>query len=893
MRKLLIILFVVISSVANATIYYCSPTGTDGAYPGRGTLANPWKTWHYAFNTVTPSDTVYFRGGTYAPYSASIGANLKTTAVDGTHDAPTCFFAYPEDWAAGNYPILDCQTMMTDYYNWGIEVTRASHIYFKGLFLINVRQTVLADINCVGWYVYSEGYTDRYAPNDIKWENCVVKNTGGSGFGFAVFDTINVINCDSYFNCDTLSTYDAGGSGNGFLVSVRGNTYDYAEQSYAYFYGCRAWMCSDQGFAYSSQAATIFDNCWSIFNGDMPFPENIYSKGSGFKFWIASDRMKNTTDVVQITMRNCITAHNAFKGINFTDSGEPTYKEVRAHIYNNFSYDDTHQVDYKGPCWGYNVEDAATTDTVGYYDHLYYNNLSYYNTTYRDLLTGATNGSNNLFNVVGTPVTNAYFASLDTAGMLGVDTRKSDWSLPDTDFGKPAAGSPLIDAGVDVFGIPFSGSAPDIGWAESSPIIADHTVVDKYDDIPAQWIDSVKKMWLSTPGLSHSRAYRDGLSLLEALDATYDVSVTTSGTPEAYTTAHLRASHASWGSYWYTTGWQYGSFGGGDWFGNPTALQRTKDGILYCDNNDLTISAYALSWCWDMVNPSGVSAGADPVTGNHWYGATVYGPEGDLPWGLDDADNAVTGNSVNLDSYLEATQEYIDYCEANNIPTKIFFTTGTVDSYSTGEDGYQGNLKNERIRDYVDADPTRILFDYADILCWDDNGVPTTTTWNGNTYPTITDLNEGDGTVGHIDAVGALRIGKALWWMLARMAGWDGAVASDIDSTATDILGFTLADQTGAATINTTNHTITIEVAYTADITSLTPTITLDYGATIIPASGVARNFTSPLPYTVTALNGVTTREWTVTVTQEADPVVPPVASTGAIVKFNGKIVKR
>jgi hypothetical protein len=33
--------------------------------------------------------------------------------------------------------------------------------------------------------------------------------------------------------------------------------------------------------------------------------------------------------------------------------------------------------------------------------------------------------------------------------------------------------------------------------------------------------------------------------------------------------------------------------------------------------------------------------------------------------------------------------------------------------------------------------------------------------------------NSGE-VVGHISAAGALRLGKAIWWMLARIAGWDG-----------------------------------------------------------------------------------------------------------------------
>jgi hypothetical protein len=113
----------------------------------------------------------------------------------------------------------------------------------------------------------------------------------------------------------------------------------------------------------------------------------------------------------------------------------------------------------------------------------------------------------------------------------------------------------------------------------------------------------------------------------------------------------------------------------------------------------------------------------------------------------------------------------------------------------------------------------------------------------------------------------------------------------EIQSTATDILTFTLAEQTGAATINTTNHTVAIEVDYTADITNLTPTITLSYGATIDPLSGVSQDFTSPVTYTVTALDGITTQEWVVTVTQEEEPVDPPTSSS-KIVKLGGLILK-
>jgi hypothetical protein len=63
-------------------------------------------------------------------------------------------------------------------------------------------------------------------------------------------------------------------------------------------------------------------------------------------------------------------------------------------------------------------------------------------------------------------------------------------------------------------------------------IIADHTVVDKFDDIPSFYINEVKKMMIAFPGESHSAAYRKGMELLEALYPVYACNVATG---EAYT----------------------------------------------------------------------------------------------------------------------------------------------------------------------------------------------------------------------------------------------------------------------------------------------------------------------------------------------------------------------
>ena len=84
----------------------------------------------------------------------------------------------------------------------------------------------------------------------------------------------------------------------------------------------------------------------------------------------------------------------------------------------------------------------------------------------------------------------------------------------------------------------------------------------------------------------------------------------------------------------------------------------------------------------------------------------------------------------------------------------------------------------------------------------------------------------------------------------------------------TDITSFSLPQQTGPATINYANYTVTCEVAYGTTLSALTPTIVVSNGATISPASLQTIDFSNgAVIYTVTANDQVTVQLWTVTVT--------------------------
>lgn len=292
------------------------------------------------------------------------------------------------------------------------------------------------------------------------------------------------------------------------------------------------------------------------------------------------------------------------------------------------------------------------------------------------------------------------------------------------------SGTPFLSKG-GVMLTTTGGQSP----AQKGFIIADHTVVDLYDDIPQQWIDSVKTYWLSYAGESHSEGIRAGLLLLETADPTFAVSVIEDGTPESYTASNLRSSRATWGDLNNSSGWIYG-YGEEDWYTSSTAITRTKSSIAYCNITGPSLDIFGFGWCWDP-------------------------------------------GETDMTDYLDATQQYIDYCSTNGYNTIVIFTTGPVDSdCATGETGYLKYLAYEDIRDYVNADSTRILFDYADILCYNDDGSgPNTASYNGNTFPIITSDNLTPTIESyHISEVGALRLAKAMWWMLARIAGWDGVI---------------------------------------------------------------------------------------------------------------------
>lgn len=294
-------------------------------------------------------------------------------------------------------------------------------------------------------------------------------------------------------------------------------------------------------------------------------------------------------------------------------------------------------------------------------------------------------------------------------------------------------------------------------------IVADHTIVDEYINIPDNWINEVKKMQLSIIGESHSGGYAYGLELLEQSNPKYSANVIWSGEPEEPTDQHLRLVK----TYRNVTGTGWiGSAGEEDFWTSQKAIDMIDNNLDYFRNTlNNNINVLGFGWCWDMTNGSIIDG---------WAGELLYPVDRSntvTPWDIDTT-------SINLQDYLDAVVHY-----NNTHPdTVTIYTTGPVDIKS--EKGYQRWQKHEAIRDWVDGNTGSIVFfDYADILTWNDNEQFLSTWYSGtgNTYsfPSLHPDNDAeyDGGSGscHISQDGCLRLGKSLWWMLARIAGWPGS----------------------------------------------------------------------------------------------------------------------
>ena len=404
----------------SSTAYYVSTTGDDD---DPGTITEPWATWSKAFNTAVAGDTVYFRGGTYPiEVSSGLGIQYDTDNHNGTAGNWVCYFNYP-----GETPILDCDAVVNTGFNVAIVLNDAEYIHFKGLHIINVNEANDPPNGGICYGIYTERNFH------VKFENIVLHDIGGKAMNHGTSYYTEVINCDAY-DCNDQYSHAPGGWATGFA-----NENSASDDCYTYYYGCRAWNCSDQGFSTGGDRGTvIYEKCWAYDNG-------LNTDGEGFNFKLGYMNINPSANDPHVIMKNCIGAYGRYGGMTTNDQG---YYGQFLYVYNNFFY---HNGNY-----GVFVLNPADNDLR----RTFRNNISYDSPA--EYVINPYTASNNSWDSEVT-VTADDFVSLDYSQMKA--SRKADNSLPDITFGTLVEGSDLIDAGLDV-GLDFNGTAPDLGWDE-------------------------------------------------------------------------------------------------------------------------------------------------------------------------------------------------------------------------------------------------------------------------------------------------------------------------------------------------------------------------------------------------------------------------------------------
>ena len=411
MKKLLVIIFFLISLVGYSATYYVATNGNDSRTTTQAkNIATPWLTFQKAFNTAVAGDTVYFRGGVY--YTT----NYVGTSTSGTAANPICFYAYPPDFATGNIPIVDGINKTEPSY--GILLDEVDYVYMKGITVRYHFQIEADDNSAFGFYLYNCG--------NIRLEQCVAHNIGYRGFFISPHrDTIRIINCDAYNIADSLSIGDAGNNGDGF-IAYDGNPSYSDTLNYLLFQGCRAWHCSDDGYDVSTEGLIELDSCWAIDCG--AYPE--YNYGNGFKLGLSAEY--DEMDLPARKMQNCIAVYNGGSAVTSNDNNQAA---KHMQIYNNtLAFNETLATFY-----------STTSSDALEYRRIMRNNISYSNDN--GVSGGLYTHDHNSWDIPIT-VTSADFLSIDSTGIRGA--RQSNGSLPELNFLRLASTSDLIAVGTEL-----------------------------------------------------------------------------------------------------------------------------------------------------------------------------------------------------------------------------------------------------------------------------------------------------------------------------------------------------------------------------------------------------------------------------------------------------------
>ena len=257
----------------------------------------------------------------------------------------------------------------------------------------------------------------------------------------------------------------------------------------------------------------------------------------------------------------------------------------------------------------------------------------------------------------------------------------------------------------------------------NEPIIADHRAVVEFEDIPPQYLEAAKKLTLYFVGLSHGTQPLFGALAMTHTIPNHQLAVQQWELPESGVPGGLRVNY-------YTSGPE-------DYWSTEEGLDRTRAAAktgLY--------SHSMFSWCGEMGSNS----------------------------------------KETVERYLKQ----LDELESEFPGMRFIYMTGHAD-YVDQWTGAELERNNRMVRNYVVAH-NKVLFDFYDLDTHDPSGkyygnATDACTWCSSwckKHPAdCNDLTTSawPGECAHSHPFNCRMKAKAFWWMMARLAGWDGKPA--------------------------------------------------------------------------------------------------------------------
>jgi len=420
-------------SDTDAKTYYIAPTGNDS---GEGTFDSPWYNLQKAVDAVVPGDTIICRGGTYYPTMMKDGT--KTTVrltSSGTAAKRITIKNYP-----GEAPIFNFKDQPKKVSVRGVQLNGD---YWR-IFGIHITQAGDNAIKLEGNHNIIERCTFSYN-DDTGIQLGFGHVFSDSGFGSSNDGTHcaynDIIDCDSYLNCDA-DNY--GSDADGFACKMhngKGNR----------FIRCRSWDNADDG--------------WDLFETDYPvYIIECWAWGSG--------RAENFT---------WVQASGSFQGngngIKLGGNGTGGSSKGKHEVYNCVAFNCNKTGSVKGFDQNSHGDGEKLVNCLAFgcgYDFMFetagsglefYNNVCFGNI---EIATGNTNSNNAMLSASDKAWTNVIrgFGASDYISLSETDAkapRGADGSMPPK-FARLKSGSVLVDKGL-LYNVLYSNEFPFLAQA--------------------------------------------------------------------------------------------------------------------------------------------------------------------------------------------------------------------------------------------------------------------------------------------------------------------------------------------------------------------------------------------------------------------------------------------